>query len=217
VLIEAKDLVNGVSIVQAESVEQVEYFHLELETHDVIVAEGALSETFIDDDSRAMFHNAHEYHARYRDAAAAVAGYCAPRLDHGYELEAVRQRLAAHAGLQSRDNPASGALRGFVDRITPGVIEGWAQNVDHPEAPVCLDVYAGDVLLGRVLANRHRAGLADFTRSSGRHSFAFRPPAGLAFAGEKVKVRRSLDGASLPLSGAGVRSLQDRRQERRAV
>ena len=51
-LIEAKDLVNGASIVQAEHVEEVEYFHIELETHDVIVAEGALSESFIDDDSR---------------------------------------------------------------------------------------------------------------------------------------------------------------------
>ena len=58
VLIEAKDLVNGVTIVQAERVENVEYFHVELETHDVIIAEGALSETFIDEDSRGMFHNA---------------------------------------------------------------------------------------------------------------------------------------------------------------
>ena len=66
VLIEAKDLVNGVTIVQAERVENVEYFHVELETHDVIIAEGALSETFLDDDSRGMFHNAHEYDACIR-------------------------------------------------------------------------------------------------------------------------------------------------------
>ena len=31
----------------------------------MIVAEGALSETFIDDDSRGMFHNAHEYRVLY--------------------------------------------------------------------------------------------------------------------------------------------------------
>ena len=58
VLIEAKDLVNGVSIVQADRVEKVEYFHVELETHNVIFAEGALSRDFFDDDSRGMFHNA---------------------------------------------------------------------------------------------------------------------------------------------------------------
>ena len=62
VLIEARDLVNGVSIVHAERGE-VEYFHVELDSHDVIIAEGAFSETFIDDDSRGMFHNAQEYSA----------------------------------------------------------------------------------------------------------------------------------------------------------
>ena len=44
VLIEAKDLVNGVSILQAEQIDEVEYLHIELDSHDVIVAEGALSE-----------------------------------------------------------------------------------------------------------------------------------------------------------------------------
>ena len=33
------------SIVQAERVDKVEYVHIELESHDVIIAEGALSET----------------------------------------------------------------------------------------------------------------------------------------------------------------------------
>ena len=80
-LIEAKDLVNGVSIVQAEHVEKVEYFHIELETHDMIIAEGAFSETFIDDDSRGMFHNAHEYCELYANAAPTAAQYCAPRLE----------------------------------------------------------------------------------------------------------------------------------------
>jgi hypothetical protein len=69
VLIEAKNLVNGASIVQAERVEKVEYFHIELDSHDVIIAEGALSETFLDDDSRGMFHNVHEYDALYGRSA----------------------------------------------------------------------------------------------------------------------------------------------------
>jgi len=80
VLIEAIDLTNDVSIIQAERVARVDYFHIELDTHDVIVAEGALSESFVDDDSRAMFHNAPEFAALYPDMPATPARYCAPRV-----------------------------------------------------------------------------------------------------------------------------------------
>ncbi len=134
VLIEAKDLVNGFSIVQAERVERVEYFHVELETHDVIVAEGALSETFLDDDSRCHVPQC----ARIPDAlsgcgTAGVAQYCAPRLDDGYEVEAVRRRIALRAGLAAAADPhRARPLRGYIDAISPGCIEGWAQNADHP-------------------------------------------------------------------------------------
>jgi Hint domain len=208
VLIEAKDLVNGVSIVQAESVEQVEYFHVELETHDVIIAEGALSESFIDDDSRGMFHNAHEYRTLYTEAPAALARYCAARLDEGYEVEAIRQRLALRAGLvPSHETARAGDLRGYVDRVSADLIEGWAQNVDHPEAPVCLDIYAGGRLIGQVLANRYRADLAQAGMGSGHHSFVFAPPAGLAFTSDAVEVRRSLDGTQLPLTPDAWRTL----------
>ncbi len=40
VLIDAKDLVNGVSITQARKVERVDYFHIELFEHDILFAEG---------------------------------------------------------------------------------------------------------------------------------------------------------------------------------
>ena len=73
VLIEAKDLVNGVSIVQAERVEASNMSISSSRRHDVIIAEGALAESFIDDDSRAMFHNAHDYATLYADEFAQPA------------------------------------------------------------------------------------------------------------------------------------------------
>ena len=69
-------------------------------------------------------------------------------------------------------------LRGYIERVTTDLIEGWAQNVDHPEAPVCLDIYADGRLIGQVLANRYRADLAPTGIGGGHHSFAFAPPAG---------------------------------------
>jgi hypothetical protein len=201
VLIEAKDLVNGVSIVQAERVEKLEYFHVELDTHDVIIAEGAPSESFIDDDSRGMFHNAHEYDTLYADEIGRPARYCAPRLGEGYEVEAVRRRIAQCGGLLcAADGTRVGALRGFVDLVNATCIAGWAQNVDHPEAPVCLDIYAGGNLIGQALANRYRDDLRRAGLGSGRHSFAFTPPPELEFDADMVQVRRSLDGTALEFS-----------------
>jgi autotransporter-associated beta strand protein len=211
VLVEAKDLINGVSIVQADHVEEVEYFHIELDTHDIIVAEGALSETFIDDDSRAMFHNAEEYAALYPGDVRHAARYCAPRLDDGYEVEAARARIALRAGLRTTaDQPCVNTLRGHVDVVSAKRIAGWAQNVDHPEAPVCLDIVAGGRLIGQVLANRYRDDLERAGLGSGRHSFDFVPPDGTDFGIEAVSVRRSLDGAELLQSAQGETSSASR-------
>jgi hypothetical protein len=200
VLIEARDLVNGASIVQADEVERVEYFHIELDSHDVIVAEGALSETFVDDHSRGMFHNAHEYVGLYPEAEQAPAHYCAPRRDAGYEVETARRHIESRVGLRAASEASASKLRGFVDVASADRIAGWAQNIDHPEAPVCLDILIDGHLVGHALANRYREDLQRAGLGSGRHSFEFIPPAGSAIAADKVRICRSVDQASLGLS-----------------
>jgi Hint domain len=198
VLIEAKDLVNGVSVVQAEEVDRVDYFHIELDSHDVILAEGAWSETFVDDDSRGMFHNAPEFAALYPGDVSRPARYCAPRLEEGFEIEAIRRRLARLAGAAGASQV--GALRGFVDHASAGCIAGWAQNEQHPEAPVCLDIYVRGQLVGHALANCYREDLREAGVGSGRHGFSFVPKPGCRFTPEEVLVKRSLDGVGLPIT-----------------
>lgn len=136
----------------------------------------------------------------YPAAIQTIARHCAPRLDQGYELETIRHRLAVRAGLRSNEQTAPNPLRGFVDRITPRLIAGWAQNAEHSAAPVCLDIFAGGELIGQVLANRYREDLQRAGIGSGRHCFKFTPPAGLVFEPDDIEVRRSLDGATLQLS-----------------
>ena len=206
-LIEAKDLINGVSIVQAEQVEKVEYFHIELDSHDVIIAEGALSESFVDDDSRGLFHNAHEYFAGHPQAPRRPAVYCAPRPDGGYVVETARRRIDARAGLRPIVEKPASTLRGYVDVASVRRIAGWAQNPEHPEAPVCLDISVGGRLIEQVLANRYREDLQRAGLGSGHHGFELALPAGLAVTAASVEVRRSLDGAALAFSADARRAL----------
>jgi hypothetical protein len=198
--------------VQAEQVEKVEYFHIELDSHDVIIAEGSLSETFVDDNSRGIFHNAHEYSALYPDADDAPARYCAPRRRDGYEVETARRLIDARAGLYAEsETPRLDTLRGYIDSVGARSIEGWAQNTEHPEAPVCLDIRVGGRLIGQALANRYRADLEGAGIGSGRHAFSFVLPLGFNLAAGTLEVCRSLDGAALAFSNE-----TERRQPRDA-
>ena len=98
VLVQAKHLINGATIVQAESVERVEYWHIELAAHDVILADGAPAETFVDCDNRFMFHNAAEYALLYPDDDRPTWEFCARRLEWGSdELATIRAGLLARA------------------------------------------------------------------------------------------------------------------------
>jgi hypothetical protein len=87
----ARLLVNGMTITQAAAVDRLDYFHIELHSHDVIFAEGAPAETYVECDNRLMFHNAAEYAALYPEAPNAGRLY-APRIDAGKAV-AIRKRL----------------------------------------------------------------------------------------------------------------------------
>ncbi len=199
VLIEAKDLVDGVSIVQAEKVERVDYFHIELSDHDVMFAEGAPAESFIDNDSRAMFQNAADYFALYpqKGGKRRRPPSFAPRRDEGFEIEAARQKIAARAGVGA--NPrAPGELRGWVESVTAGTLSGWAHDYGNPRVPVCLHVLADGCVIGRVLANRFRADLRDAGLGNGRCAFQFEAPKGVDFVKARIELRCAADGAALP-------------------
>jgi hypothetical protein len=153
-----------------------------------------------------MFHNAHEYALLYSNDAGRPSYYCAPRIEDGYELEAVRERIARRAGLitVARTADTGGTLRGYVDLISARAIEGWAQNLDHSDTSVCLTIFAGDRVIGQVLANRYREDLKRAGIGKGRHAFKFVPPPGISL--DCIQVRRSLDSTALLLSADARRS-----------
>jgi autotransporter passenger strand-loop-strand repeat protein len=192
VLIPAAALVNGESITQAEAIDSVEYFHVELDSHDVILAEGAASETFVDDGSRSMFHNAADYTTRYPDAPLAPAVYCAPRIEHGPLLEAVRQRLADRL-----HPPVLRACRGYLEQASRGDIIGWACDDADPLHRVTVRLRDCGVAIGEVRADRPRADLQAANIGDGAHGFCFSVPGGLSPLERHVITAEVIGGAAL--------------------
>jgi hypothetical protein len=198
VLVHASRLVNGVSVMQAERVERVTYYHIELDAHEIIFAENCPAETFMGEQFRRQFQNAVDFSKLYPNAAA-TEEICLPRLDSGFQLHAISRRLAARAGIS--EPSAQGPLRGYVDRAGPELCCGWAQDIAAPETPVCLKITADGRAIGRVLANLYRADLREAGYGSGYHGFEFLLPP--AITGQ-IKVWRATDHALLPQAEAAT-------------
>ncbi len=108
VLIRVKDLVNGISIAPALPAghERIEYFHIVLDTHEVIFAEGAPAETFlVRASNHENFTNFAEYERLYpADTRAAMTPF-APIIGYegGREHLKALLRLGVSRFIQLRD------------------------------------------------------------------------------------------------------------------
>jgi autotransporter passenger strand-loop-strand repeat protein len=206
-LIPAKLLVNGITIAPADAMEEVEYFHVELPEHAVIFAEGALSESFVDDDSRGMFHNAHEFHALYPNASrGGEAEYCAPRVEDGFALEAARQTLMSRAVRLRPDGSVAElpVLTGSLDRVSRHGVEGWAYE---PDGPVALAVLDNGVAIGRVMADLYRPDLEAAGIGNGAHGFRLVLRHGFSdLVDHRIEVRRVSDWTLLPGAPATLKA-----------
>jgi hypothetical protein len=98
VLVQASALVNGTSIIRDQSVPPVfAYYHIELATHELLVAEGAPAESFIDNVDRMGFDNWAE---RGDVAEDAIEEMPYPRAKSARQVPmSIRQRIAARAAL----------------------------------------------------------------------------------------------------------------------
>lgn len=109
VLIPIIELANGANVAQIR-VESVSYFHIELESHDALLAEGLPVESFLDCGSRSGFSNGGEFvelHPTFKPRSWDDA--FAPLKESGDEVDNVRRRLLAQAerfGFQRGADPA---------------------------------------------------------------------------------------------------------------
>jgi hypothetical protein len=112
VLIPAKRLLNGTTVRQAR-LRRVIYYHIELARHDVVLAEGLPTESYLDTGDRAKFSGG-KVTALHPDfvARAWEAMSCAPLIVIGPRLTAARETLnarAARSGSRVEDPMVSAA------------------------------------------------------------------------------------------------------------
>ena len=91
VLVPAENLVNHHSIVWNERARGLDVFHIELDTHEVLLANGAAAESYRDDGNAVWFHN-----PRRSDASAPPP--LAQIITEGPVLERIWRRLLDRAG-----------------------------------------------------------------------------------------------------------------------
>ncbi len=199
VLIPAGHLVNGATIVRWPDIDPLRYYHIELDRHDIVFAEGMPAETFVDCDNRDMFDNGAEYATLYPAGQPQRWLFCAPRVETGAVLEQVRRTLDSRAGLVSTGaEVAPGPLEGTVDGLDGNTIVGWAFDPAHPTSSVILEVLDGDLFIGRLTANRFRGDLAAAGIGDGRHGFELPLSRALSpLVRHDLRIRRLADGREL--------------------
>ncbi len=109
VLIPVRLLVNGRGIARVE-VPAITYWHVELDRHDILLAEGIPAETYLDTGNRAAFANGGTLAEATPDFAARVwdRRACAPLLLGGARLATIARRLAVRVVETARHGAAPG-------------------------------------------------------------------------------------------------------------
>jgi hypothetical protein len=99
-LICARQLINGATIRQVEGLPSIEYFHLELDAHAIVLAEGLTAESYLDTGNRAFFANSDNPMVLHPDpignavGRTRVAGSCVPFACDEVRVRPIQQRLA---------------------------------------------------------------------------------------------------------------------------
>ena len=121
VLIPIRHLVNGRSIVQVE-VNEVEYWHVELDEHDILLVEGLPAESYLDCGNRAAFANGGVFIEAHPDFEPKhCQDTCLPHVTEGPKVAKAKARLLARLfdkGLELTDE-ANAHILADGQRIGP--------------------------------------------------------------------------------------------------
>ncbi len=140
-LISVEFLVNHRTIFWDDRAQEVELYHVELDRHDVLFANGAAAESYRDDGNRWLFQNANEgWHLPPQEPYA-------PILTAGPKVDAAWARLLTRAGWRPSvpltDDPDLHLLVDGV-RLAPAACDGPHRTFFVPGKPACVAIASRD-------------------------------------------------------------------------
>ena len=123
VLIPARLLVNHTTIVEETTCQAVVYYHIELDAHDVLLAEGLPAESYLDTGNRGVFENAGLPLTLHPDLSGQVgreARSCQPFIDAPDQVKPIWDALADRASALGRAVPRAVLTQDPAVRIEVG-------------------------------------------------------------------------------------------------
>ncbi len=113
ILIPVENLINGITVKQA-SFDEVTYWHVELESHDVLIANGLPSESYLDCGNRSDFAKHHGILNLHWENAA-PGNHCRPVVESGSMLDHVKAQLQNQIGAQDWINHLNQLINNDVE------------------------------------------------------------------------------------------------------
>jgi hypothetical protein len=195
-----------------ERVEQVSYYHIELEGHDIIYAEGCPTETFYAQDDLPPFHNEAEFFQLYPEGRTPCRR-CAELVESGYKLERIEQQILSQVKNLARgyvDPPCVTErftdARGAWQRVE---VHAWAQYL-----PSSLEARPVDLVLSvggemhHELANYERDDLRAAGIGDGRHALKMTVTLPDSTDLASIIVCVALNGQRLPFTTEALKKLE---------
>jgi hypothetical protein len=194
-LVRAEALVNGKTIVAETAWDNLEFYQIELDTHDCVMARGMWVESYADRIGRRQaFHNAETFYQLYPDHITVNTALCAPLAVAGHALDTALRPLVARAS----EGYVPGHMQGAVDIFNEAELHGWAMDEANPELPVLLEIVFDGTVFDTVLACDYREDLAQAGIGRGRSAFFYKSNVPMPVElRHLLVVRRAVDGFAL--------------------
>jgi hypothetical protein len=158
-LIPVECLLNGYSIDRDYADHDIRYYHIELDTHEIIFANDLLVESYIDHNNRKGFDNYDCFSDDYCGNKIAIDNECYRRVNNGIAILRASYNISCkYAG---KKQEIDHLVKINIDELCVDFVRGWAFHVNDPEIPLYLCAFDGDQVLGCTVAFEERFDVYD--------------------------------------------------------